>query len=316
VIAVTGAGHVLLREGDDPCDPLPYLKTRKSRKYMGIQDDLAVVSAGKALAAAGLDGQALGERTGLYLAVGYIPFQEEDIGPVLAASLDAEGRFSMERFSDVGYQQAHPLLTFRCLPNMPAYHVSVNFDIQGPYLVTYPGAAQLYLAIEEACAALREGRVDVALVGGVAHQRNFLVEHHFRRIDHPREPAELRDAGAFLVLETKAHAAARGATPLGCLKSLSLHYTPFDPIEAMPAPSEMLEILAADQADDDDEPAPMSSHSVASPSLEFGPASLAITLSTMWGDRGIRDTVVRHILESRDGLRGESTWLGGRAEAP
>ena len=49
----------------------------------------------------------------------------------------------------------NPLLTFRCLSNMPAFHVSVNFDVQGPYFVTYPGAGQLYLALEEAVDALR-----------------------------------------------------------------------------------------------------------------------------------------------------------------
>ena len=38
--------------------------------------------------------------------------------------------------------------------------------------VNYPGPGQFYLALEAAAAALADGTIDVALVGGVAHQRN------------------------------------------------------------------------------------------------------------------------------------------------
>ncbi len=293
MIAVTGAGRVVLDPGAPTCDPLPFLKTRKSRKYMGVQDDLAVVSAGRALASAGLAGAPLGERTGLYLAVGYIPFQEQDIRPVLAASLE-EGEFSMARFAGGGYQRAHPLLTFRCLPNMPAYHVSVNFDIQGPYLVTYPGAGQFYLALEEACAALREGRIDVALVGGVAHQRNFLVEHHFRRILPPVSADRLRDAGGVLVLETKAAAEARGASIKATLSSLAITYTPFDALEEMPIHRESATVdgLAWTPAGD---------------GVELGPASLPAGLSAILEEAGGAG-VFAHTLSTRDGIGGGSRW--------
>ena len=46
---------------------------------MGPQEALAVVAAGRALESAGLAGKALGERAGLYLAVGYIPFEAQDL---------------------------------------------------------------------------------------------------------------------------------------------------------------------------------------------------------------------------------------------
>src|SRR5437667_1190818 len=141
-VVVTGLGHVVIGPGDPPCDPMPYLKVKKLRKYMGVQDDLAVVAAAKALESAGLSGASLGERTGLYLAVGYIPFERADLDPLLAASLDADGNFSMEAFSRAGFRTVNGLLTFRCLPNMPAFHVSTNYDIQGPYFVTYPGPGQ------------------------------------------------------------------------------------------------------------------------------------------------------------------------------
>ncbi|MDB4993395.1 MAG: hypothetical protein JWM74_827 [Myxococcaceae bacterium] len=279
-VVVTGAAAVVVRDPSEAADPTPWLKVRKSRKFMGVQDDLAVVAAGRAIEAAGLS-RALGERAGLFLAVGYIPFEKKDIDPVLAASLDDAGAFSMARFSNGGFQKAHPLLTFRCLPNMPAYHVSVCFDVQGPYLVTYPGAAQFYLALEEAVAALAEDRVDVALVGGVAHQRNFLVEHHFARVVPPVPKEDLRDAAAVLVLERASSASARGAQARASLASFTLAYTPFDALEAMPRAFDS----SASEGD-------LGAASV--------PAAVARAIA-LGADTSHRTT-------SRDGLAGESTW--------
>jgi 3-oxoacyl-(acyl-carrier-protein) synthase len=233
------------------------------------------VCAGRALVAAGLSGRPLGERVGLYLAVGYIPFQEVDIGPVLDASME-DGRFSMRRFAEGGYQRAHPLLTFKCLPNMPAYHVSVNFDLQGPYFVTYPGPGQLYTALEEAVAGLCEGHIDIALVGGVAHQRNFLVEHHFRRIEPPVPAERLRDAGAMMVLETEERARERGATVRGRLESLSLEYGDGN------------------------------GHGDGDGGMEYGPASLPLALGMAWDSPSGAD--VHHVVAGRDGILGKSKW--------
>lgn len=288
---VTGFAHASPSDGDPQAgDSLPFLKSRKSRKYMGVQDELAVVAAGRALAAAGLAGKSMGERTGLYLAIGYIPFEESDILPVLDASME-DGRFSMRRFADGGYQMGRPLLTFRCLPNMPAYHVSVNFGVRGPYLVTYPAAGQFALALEEARAALRQGEIDVALVGAVAHQRNFLVEHHFARLLPPVDRHRLRDIGAFLVLESAAHATERGAQVRGRLCALEVNYQTFDPESSMPAQHERFEADGASLSD----------------ARQLGPASLPVWLSEAWS--GTAPAMrLSHQVSTRDGLVATSTW--------
>lgn len=289
-IVITGAGHALLSRGartaheDAASDPTPFLRVRKSRKYMGLQDELAVVAAGRALRRAQLP-SALGRSVALFVAVGYIPFRTEDADPVLAGSLDERGEFSLRRFGEDGYTRANPLLTFRCLPNMPAYHVSVNFDVQGPYLVTYPGPAQLYAALEDAVSTLDEARAELALVGAVAHQRNFLVEHHFSRL-RPRVPPEaLRDVGAMLVVETEAHAVARGAPILARLEAMSTSYQPPDVLEADVTPRETIEGVAVPEGD-------------------LGPALLPTALSMAGGSGG----VLRHALESRDGVSARSEW--------
>jgi 3-oxoacyl-(acyl-carrier-protein) synthase len=289
VIVVTGFGRVVLDGDEAPsrCDPTPFLRSRKTRKYLGLQDDMAVVSAGSAADMAGL-GRNLGERAGLYVAVGYIPFHAADIDPVLEGSLQ-EGQFSMQRFSSDGYLRAHPLTAFRCLPNMPAYHVSQSLDVQGPYFVTYPGPAQFHQAAELACQALASGEIDVALVGGVAAQKNFLVEHHYGRIPAPVSASKLRDASAFLVLEEHTRAAARGARAHCCFESLSMAYTPFDPASAWPTPASETHV-------DGDR---------ISPDGELGAAALAVLVADFAASGHRR---LEHFIRSRDGISARSVW--------
>lgn len=275
-LVVTGRGAAL----DPGVDVRPWLRAPKMRKFMGAQDVLAVAAAGRALEEAGLPRE-LGERAGLYLAVGYIPFEQEDIDRLLEGSTEGAA-FSMPGFAARGYQAVNPLITFRVLPNMPAFHVSAAFDLQGPYVVGYPGPGQLYVALEEAAHALRAGDVDLALVGGVAHQRNFLVRHHFGRVAPPVAPERLGDGAGFLVLERAADAAARGATVRARLLELSLDYAPFHPFEEAPAPLETFTGPA--------------------PALELNGASLPVALA------GAAPGPFEHALRARDGLVGRSRW--------
>jgi 3-oxoacyl-(acyl-carrier-protein) synthase len=217
---LTGLSAVDIADKEAP-DVLPWLKSRKSRKFMGKQDELAVVAAGRALTQAQLIGSDVLHEAGLYLAVGHIPFERAEIEAIAYHSLDAKGAFCMRKFATEGIEQVNPLLTFRCLPNMPAFHVSLNFDIRGPYRVAYPGVGQFYAMLEEAVCDLREGRVRHALVGGVADQNNFLVEFFFQR---SAQRAELgrHDAAGFLCIELAETARARGATPIAALHKLTL----------------------------------------------------------------------------------------------
>lgn len=232
MIVVTGAGQVT-----GACDVRPHLKNPKMRKFMGPQDALAVTAAARALEDAGLAGRGLGERAGLFIGVGHLPFEQDDIDRLLEGSL-VDGAFSMTAFAEHGYHAVNPLVTFRCLSNMPAFHASVNFDIQGPYFVTYPEVGQAYAALDEACWALEDGRVDVALLVGVAHQKNFLVSQHARRVVPPADLARLEDAGGCLVLETEAGARARGARVRARLLERAASYDPVHPFEDARAPVE------------------------------------------------------------------------------
>ena len=250
---------------------------------MGVQDDLAVIAAARALESADLVDLPDPERTGVFLAVGYIPFEGADIEELASQSFE-EGSFSMERFSTAAFRSMNPLLTFRCLSNMPAFHVTLAFGIQGPYFVTYPGPGQFYLALEEALDALSCGQIDLALVGGTAHQRNALVEHHFRRLEPPVPCEALKDAAGFLVLETSGSAARRGAPGKGLLADLSVAFSSFDPFAGSREPIELFDGSAA--------------------AVEMGPASLPFAMDLRKGGP------LTHRIRTRDGIEASSVWEG------
>jgi hypothetical protein len=264
-----------------PSPSEPYLKTPKNRKFMGKQDHLAVCAAGRALGSAGLAPAALGPHAGLFLAVGFIPFEREDIDALVGASL-AGDRISLRRFGTEGFAAVNPLLTFRCLPNMPAYHVSACFDIQGEYFVTYPGAGQFYAALREAIDALNAGRIKIALVGAVADQTNFLVSHHYQRIRPEVAPSDLRDGAGFLILETPAEHSARDGAIRGRLLDLETAYKPHDPFSEELDPSEKFSDRALEGY--------------------FGAASLPVALATAGSGR------LEHDLRTGDGILARSTW--------
>ncbi len=181
------------------CRPLEYLKVRKTLKFMAKQDRLSVAAAGKAIKMAGLNNDDLWDKTGVYMSVGYIPFSLDD-ADMIACNSQKNNQFSMDAFATTGYENVNPLLTFACLPNMPAYHLSANFDIHDEYYVTYPETPEMYIALQEAVAALNEKRIDVALVGGVADQDNFLVKNHYEKT-RPGQDLVLPDTAGFIVLQ-------------------------------------------------------------------------------------------------------------------
>jgi hypothetical protein len=168
---------------------------------------------------------------------------------------------------------------------MPAFHVSLNLDIQGPYAVSYPGIGQFYTALEEAVAAIDSGTIDVALVGAVADQKNFLVEHHFNRLTPPVDPERLADAAAFIVIERRTEAVARGATPRARIVDCRIDYSPAEPFAGR-APSEC---LARDGI-------------CVKGLAELGPASLGVALAET--ERGR----LTHSARTRDGFSVCSTW--------
>lgn len=210
------------------CDVAPLLKDRKSIKFMSKQDKLGLAAAVAAVKHAGLGETELKTRTGIYLAMGILPFEQDQIEE-LGNHSATNGKLDPQRYSTEAFQRMNPLLTFKCLPNMPVFHISYNLGIHGGYFITYPGVGQWFKALENACLDLRDGQIDYALVGAAADQRNMLVRHHVRRTD-PGALDRLIDSACVLVL-------ARGEDPrpaLATIRDLELSYEPTDPFQPSP----------------------------------------------------------------------------------
>ncbi|MEQ1877873.1 MAG: hypothetical protein ABL958_14620, partial [Bdellovibrionia bacterium] len=89
-LAVISTGIVVLKPGENP-DVAPFVKDRKAVKFMSKQDQLGLIAAAKCARASGLTAEQL-EETGIYAAVGILPFEEETID-IMAEKSTVDGRF-------------------------------------------------------------------------------------------------------------------------------------------------------------------------------------------------------------------------------
>ncbi len=139
-----------------------------------------------------------------------------------------------EAHRDVWYHGAPPKpLTVLCaMSNAPASHLSIRFGLKGPNLTYSVACASSALAIGDAFSAIRDGRIERALVGGaeacvtpvvirawqamriMAHVDIRMPSEACRPFARDRSGLVLGEGAAMLVLETLDDARARGAPVL------------------------------------------------------------------------------------------------------
>ncbi|MFA1547159.1 beta-ketoacyl synthase [Actinomadura chokoriensis] len=120
----------------------------------------------------------------------------------------------------------------KIMPNATAANISIRHACEGPCFTFSTGCASGATAIGEAVLAIRAGRIDAAVAGGVDAILTPFVMAAFARIgtlarrdpaphtagrpfDAERDGFVVGEAAAFLVLERADHAAARGARVYG-----------------------------------------------------------------------------------------------------
>ena len=215
-------------------DPRNYLdkKDRKSLKMMVRTIHLAVAGARLALEEGKLDSTAFDpERFGVAFGTGTIPGDLADLGPAAQVSYDeATARMDLARWGAEGLAQITPMWMLNHVPNMPACHVSILNNAQGPNnTITQSDAAGL-LAVGEAVRVLQRDAADVMLSGGadtrtdpVSMVRHFLFgelsrrnaepERACRPFDRQRDGQVLGEGAGVLLLEELEHARRRQASP-------------------------------------------------------------------------------------------------------
>jgi 3-oxoacyl-[acyl-carrier-protein] synthase II len=213
-------------------DPRKYLdkEARKSLKVMARTIKLAVAASQLALDDAKVDKSKLDPtRFGVEFGSGLIATELDELGE--AAILSANGRpgsVDLEKWAEKGLETIPPLWMLKYLPNMPACHVSIIHNAQGPNnSITESDVASL-LAIGEAYRILVRDKADFFLVGGAESKinplslvrqclfeplskRNQEPEKACRPFDKERDGIVIGEGAGVLVLEDLEHAQKRGA---------------------------------------------------------------------------------------------------------
>ena len=138
----------------------------------------------------------------------------------------------MEAYGRDAVPEMPPMWMLKYLPNMPACHVTILYDAQGPSNTLIPNDAAGVEAVGEALRILRRGAADFMLVGGSESKINPLSLSRFNSFfpvthdnEHPTTAVRpfdrdasgtcLGEGGAAFGLETLEHAQKRGAKIVG-----------------------------------------------------------------------------------------------------
>lgn len=138
----------------------------------------------------------------------------------------------MEKYGRDAVPEMPPMWMLKYLPNMPACHVTILYDIQGPSNTLIPNDAAGVEAIGEALRILRRGAADFMLVGGCESKINPLSLSRFnsffpltrnnenpttaiRPFDKDASGTCIGEGAAAFGLETLEHAQKRGAKIVG-----------------------------------------------------------------------------------------------------
>jgi len=190
-----------LGDGEAPLRP---------RQRLSLADRFALAAAAEALAHAGLEPRRDMARAGVFF------------------GSSTGGMWESERFYArlIGHDAGRPLLSWVTSQqyNGPGDAVARWAAVEGPVETVSSACTSGAIAIAAAADALREGEADVAIAGGSDSlcQLTYAGFNSLRAVDagpcrpfrSQREGMSLGEGAAVLVLETLAHARARGARPL------------------------------------------------------------------------------------------------------
>ncbi len=203
---------------------------RKGQKVMCRESQMAVAAAQRALQHAGIvGGQHQPTRVGCVFGSDYMLTMPDDFTTSVAHCSGGHGGFAFEKWGDEGLPRMAPLWLLLYLPNMPASHIAIYNDLQGPSNSLTMRESSGHLAIGEAVATIQRGQADVMLAGATGTRIHPMKTVHAlqscqvaigdgdpstwsRPFDADRSGMVLGEGAGGLVLEDLEHAVARGAT--------------------------------------------------------------------------------------------------------
>jgi 3-oxoacyl-[acyl-carrier-protein] synthase II len=205
-------------------------KDRKSLRMMARTIQLAVSAANLALQDGRVEKDTLDPtRFGVIFGSGLMASELEELGAAAQASVNCQpDAVDLDRWGEQGIGNIPPLWMLKYLPNMPACHVSIMHNAQGPSNSITESEVASLLAIGEAFRVVGRQGGDFFLTGGgdsrinpLSFTRQCLFQPFTRRNDAPekasrpfdrrRDGMVIGEGAAVLVLEDLDHARRRGA---------------------------------------------------------------------------------------------------------
>ena len=235
LISGCDARHLRVRIGGELHDfePKLYVKPRKSLKVMSHEMQMGVASATLAMEDADLNVDDVDPaRFGVVYGSEMLYGDVQELQALYSACTE-KGEFQFDRFGDQFPNQIFPLWMLKYLPNMTASHIGIAHGARGPNNSIVLSEVSSLLAIIEATTTISRDAADIMLAGGAGSrlaitprmyrgdvnlsQRNSNPTAASRPFDADRDGMVNGEGAGSLVLESRAHATARGATIIGTI---------------------------------------------------------------------------------------------------
>ncbi|MEC9001923.1 MAG: beta-ketoacyl-[acyl-carrier-protein] synthase family protein [Planctomycetota bacterium] len=209
-------------------DKLTKRSIKKGLRVMCREIQLGVAVAQEALRNANLQmGDYNPERTGVVYGSDYIMTLPEEFLDGIQNCLDHDQQFDFDRWAENGLPKVSPLWLLKYLPNMPASHIAIYNDLQGPNNSLTMREASSNLAIAEAYCTIMRGDADIMIAGATGSRVHPLRTIHVtlqeelaganmepsaacRPFDKDRSGMVIGEGAGALILEELASAQERG----------------------------------------------------------------------------------------------------------
>ncbi len=211
-------------------EPEKYVVQRKALKVMARDIQLAVAGASLAMDDSKIKNDGYDpDRFGVIMGSGVLNHELDELAYSIANSLDDDKKLDIKKFGATGLSGLFPLWLLKYLPNMPACHISILFDLRGMNNTITTGASGGLQAIGESLRIIQRGHADLMIAGGAESKLNPIGLSHYKilgalsgvtngdlkKIYKPFHPSSegfvVGEGAGFLVLEELEHAQKRGA---------------------------------------------------------------------------------------------------------
>jgi 3-oxoacyl-[acyl-carrier-protein] synthase II len=282
---------------------------RKGLKVMCRECQMGVAAAQRALAHAEITPGTCDPKTsGVSFGSDYMITTPDEFSSAVAQVTNSDGEFEFDRWAVEGLPQMSPLWLLKFLPNMPASHIAIYNDFQGPSNSITVREASADLSIGEAYRIIAEGRAEILLTGATGTRLHLVKMIHCtqqtplstesRPFDSERTGMVPGEGAGSIIIESLESAQTRGATIYGEIIGRSASAATDRNLVANPkkAFQNVLNIALKDARLQPNQLGHIQAHGLGTPESDkaeaaaiesvFGPADKAAPVTTIKGNTG------------------------------